>query len=127
MNRRHVYSALCIHWDHHPTDDAQHYGAGTDAEQIRRYLRMVKPDTTQYHTIGCFGYVGFPSAIAPVVPGLVGDPLKIWAQVCAEEHIPFGCYAASFDCQSPIPVAQWRCINQDGVVSDRYYCPNGPW
>ena len=76
MNRRHVYKALCIHWDHHPMDAAQHYGAGTSAEEIRRYLRTVKPDVTQYHTIGCMGYVNFPSTIAPVVPGLVGDPLK---------------------------------------------------
>ncbi len=35
---RNVYTALCVHWDHHPVDAAQHYGAGTDAEQIRRLL-----------------------------------------------------------------------------------------
>jgi hypothetical protein len=127
MNRQRVYKALCIHWDHHPTSEEQHYGEGTNAEQIRHYLRTVQPDVTQYHTIGCTGYASFPSAIAPVVPGLHGDPLQIWAQSCAAEGVPFGCYAASFDCQSPTPVPQWRCVNRAGVVSEHDYCPNGPW
>jgi hypothetical protein len=127
MNRRRVYNALCIHWDHHPSDATQHYGAGTRAEQIRSYLRTVKPDVTQYHTIGYLGYAGYPSSIAPVVPGLVGDPLQTWALACAAEGIPFGCYAASFSCHSPQPTPEWRCVNRAGVVSDVDYCSNGPW
>ncbi|HEY3290453.1 MAG TPA: alpha-amylase family protein, partial [Anaerolineae bacterium] len=127
MNSRPVYSGLSIHWDHHPENSLQHYGSGTDAEQIRAYLRRVKPDVTQYHAIGCFGYASFPSEVAPVVPGLCGDPLKTWATVCAEEHVSFGCYAATFDCRSPGQVPEWRCVNHSGTVSSQYYCPNGPW
>lgn len=127
MSRQRVYKALCIHWDHHPMDGTQHYGAGTDADEIRNYLRTVKPDVTQYHTIGCMGYVNFPSTLAPMVPGLVGDPLGTWSRVCAEEGVPLGCYAAAFDAQSPRSVPQWRCVNRAGVVSERDYCPNGPW
>ena len=63
MNRRRVYSAFCVHWDHHAVDAAQHYGAGTDAEQIRHYLHTVKPDVTQYHSLGCYGYANFPSTV----------------------------------------------------------------
>ncbi len=123
-----IYRGLCIHWDHHPHPvETPHYGAGTDAEQIRRYLRAVRPDVTQYHTIGCYGYASYPSHIAPPVPGLVGDPLATWAQVCAEEGVPFGCYVASFDCGYPQPVPQWRCVSRAGAPSDRHYCPNGPW
>lgn len=127
MSRNHLYDALSIHWDHHPQDAAQHYGAGTEVSQIRHYLQTVKPDIVQYHTIGCMGYVNFPSAIAPVVAGLVGDPVMKWAQTCKEEAVAFGCYAASFDCQFPYAVPQWRCINRAGAVSDHNYCPNGPW
>jgi len=125
--KREVYKALCIHWDHHPTLETPNYGAGTNAEEIRQYLREVKPDLVQYHTIGCKGYVNFPSKIAPVVPGLVGDPLKVWREVCTEEGIEFGCYAASFSAWYPQPVPQWRCINREGIISDKDYCPNGPW
>ena len=127
MTRPSIYTALCVHWDHHPVDAAQHYGAGTSAEQIRRYLRAVRPDVTQYHTIGCMGYVNYASHIAPAVPGLVGDPLRVWSDVCAEEGIEFGCYAASFACGSPEPHPQWRCINRAGVVSEQDYCPNSAW
>ena len=127
MGKRHVYRALCVHWDHHPTLDTPHYGSGTDAEQNRRYLRTVRPDVTQYHTGGYKGYVNYQSKIAPVVPGLVGDPLSVWSRVCAEEGIPLGCYVASFGSYFPEPLPQWRCVNRAGVVSDLYYCPNGPW
>ncbi len=127
MNHQRVYKALCIHWDHHPESDAQHYGAGTDANQIRQYLQMVQPDVTQYHTIGCYGYASFPSHVAPVVPGLHNDPLRIWADTCSELGVPFGCYAAAFDCRSPVPVPQWRTVNRAGLISEHDYCPNGPW
>src|SRR5690242_4684951 len=127
MNRQRVYKALCIHWDHQPHGTEQHYGQGTNAEQIRRYLRSVGPGATQYIALGMFGYAGFPSAVAPVVPGLHGDPLRIWADVCAEEGVPFGCYAASFNCRSPQVVPEWRCVNRAGALSERDYCPNSPW
>ncbi len=127
MTRPSIYTALCVHWDHHPVDATQRYGAGVNADEIRRYLQAVKPDVTQYHTIGCVGYVNYPSAIAPVVPGLTGDPLKVWSEVCAEEGIAFGCYAASFACGSPEPHPQWRCVSRAGVVSTQDYCPNSPW
>lgn len=127
MTRPSIYTALCVHWDHHPLDATQHYGAGVSADQIRRYLELVRPDVTQYHTIGCAGYVNYPSAIAPVVPGLTGDPLQVWSDVCAQEGVAFGCYAASFACGSPEPHPQWRCVNRAGVVSTQDYCPNSPW
>ena len=122
-----VYNALCIHWDHHPENAAQQYGKGTDIAQIRRYLQCVKPDATQCHAIGCFGYASYPSDIAPVVPGLIGDPLQKWVEACAKEGVAFGCYAASFDCQSPVSVPQWRCVTSSGAISTQHYCANGPW
>ena len=127
MNRRRVYSALSIHWDHHPESLGQHYGKGTSSTEIRNYLRTVKPDITQYHALGCFGYASYPSIIAPVVPGLCGDPLATWSQVCLEENVGFGCYVASFDCQSPVDVVQWRCISRAGESSKQHFCTNGPW
>ena len=127
MTHRPVYAALCVHWDHHPVDAAQRYGSGTHPDQIRRYLRAVKPDVTQYHTIGCKGYVNYPSRIAPAVPGLIGDPLAAWSQACADENVPFGCYAASFACASPAPHPEWRCVSRAGVVSEQDYCPNSRW
>ncbi len=127
MSNKDVYRALCVHWDHHPTLNTPHYGAGTDAEQIRRYLRAVRPDVTQYHSIGCKGYVNFPSKIAPAVPGLVGDPLQVWSEACAAEGVALGVYAAAWAAGYPEPVPQWRCVNRAGVVSDQHFCPNGPW
>ena len=123
-----VYPGLCIHWDHHPgPEHTPHYGAGTSEDDIRSYLRRVRPDTVQYHTIGAWGYVSYPSTIAPTVPGLVGDPLATWSRVCREERVAFGCYAASFAAWYPEAVPRWRCMNRSGVVSEKDYCPNGPW
>lgn len=128
MSASHLYPGLCIHWDHHPDPvETPQYGAGVDAEQIRRYLREVRPDVTQCHTMGCYGYVSYPSRIAPPVPGLVGDPLATWSQVCAEEGVAFGCYVAAHMGQYPGPAAEWRLVNRSGDTQKEGFCANGPW
>jgi len=120
--------AFCVHWDHHPhPKDTPNYGAGTDEEEIREYIRIVKPDMMQYHALGCYGYASFPSKIALPVPGLVGDPLAIWSRICREEGVKFGIYVASYGAGSPLEVPRWREIGKDGKVKPTYYCYNGPW
>ncbi len=127
MFKHPYFNSFAVHWDHHAVDSYQKYGNGTNYEDIRRYLNKVKPDFIQCHTIGCRGYANFPSEIAPVVPGLVGDPLRIWADAAKEEGIPFGCYVATFAAFYPKLVPQWRCKSADGKYSETFYCANGPW
>lgn len=117
-----------VHWDHHPgPNETPHYGAGTRAQEIRNYIRAVRPDMMQYHALGGYGYASFTSEIAPPVPGLVGDPLSIWKAVCDEEDVPFGLYVAAYACGYPKKVPQWCEISKDGKPKADRYCYNGPW
>lgn len=47
-----VYRDLCIHWDYHPDPGIPAYGRGTNPDAIREYIRRVRPEVMQYHTIG---------------------------------------------------------------------------
>lgn len=128
MSPTKVYHDLCIHWDYHPGLNTPAYGRGTNPAAIREYIRRVRPEVMQYHTIGAYGYANFPSRIAPVVPGLVGDPPAIWAQVCREEGTKFGCYMAAAACSHPdkAQTEKYRMVTSGGD-SISFYCYNGPW
>lgn len=119
---------LLIHWDHHANPKTTpEYGRGTNAGQIREYIRSVRPDRMQIHTIGCFGYAAYRSAIAPVVPGLVGDPLATWKQVCEEEGVKLGFYVATYACDHPEGLLHWRERDSDGNPKKQHYCYNSAW
>lgn len=121
-------SQFHVHWDHHPSPkDTPDYGAGTNADEIRAYVRAVRPDMMQYHALGCHGYASFPSRVAPPVPGLVGDPLRTWKEVCEQESIRLGIYVATYVADYPEPVPQWREVDREGRPRQRCYCYNGPW
>jgi len=116
------YRGLCILWDHHPHGEDQNYGAGTSADEIRAYVRAVRPDFMQIQALGCFGYTSFPSRIGVPVQGLVGDPLAVWSKVCAEEGIAFGAYLAAYAGICPNARPDWNVVTRDGNASTGGYC-----
>lgn len=126
-DRNRIDCAFAIHWDHHPTGPEQQYGAGTSAREIRAYLRRIRPDYTQFHALGQAGYAAFPSQIAPVVPGLVGDPVKTWCDTCRAEKMPFGIYVATFACGFPRPAPRWQAQDRSGKTIPGWFCWNGPY
>ena len=128
MNTRRLYPGLCIHWDHHPHPDlTPRYGSGTDAGQIRRYLRQVRPDVVQCHAIGTFGYASFPSRHATPVPGLVGDPLATWKRICDEEGVRFGCYVSTFGHGRAAAEGRYHVEDRAGHTLRNWVCPNKPY
>lgn len=125
-SRRQVYPGLCIHFDHHPHPElAPAYGAGTKSEDIRRYLRAVKPDAIQYHAIGTFGYCSFPTRIGTPVPGLVDDPLRTWKDACDAEGVNFGVYCSTYG--GGRLAGRYAVRNRDGDTLEKWVCPNTPY
>ena len=102
----------------------------TDQEEaIRAYLDPVRPDGVVYPLMcGAHnGHATFPSRIAKPLPGLVGDPPAVLAQVCREKGIPFGAYIPSFGNGGPMDRAKWMTVDAEGHYSNHRYCHNGPW
>ncbi len=76
-----------IHFDLHPNKSDTALGRDVTEENIRAFLRRVRPDFVQYDCVGVPGYSGYPTKIGWPAPGMVKDSLAIWRKVTREERV----------------------------------------
>ena len=76
-----------IHFDLHPNKSDAALGRDVTEENIRAFLRRVRPDFVQYDCVGVPGYSGYPTKVGWPAPGMVKDWLAIWRQVTREERV----------------------------------------
>lgn len=76
-----------IHFDLHPNKSDTELGRDISAENIRDFLKRVRPDFIQYDCVGVPGYSGYATQIGWPAPGIVKDSLEVWRQVTREEGV----------------------------------------
>lgn len=76
-----------VHFDLHPNKSDTALGRDVTEENIRAFLRRVRPDFIQYDCVGVPGYSGYPTNIGWPAPGIVKDSLAIWRKVTREERV----------------------------------------
>jgi hypothetical protein len=99
----------------------------TKLEEFKDYICHAKPDMIELEALRGTGYAFFPSNIAPVLPGLVGDPIAEWASICRDEGVKVGIYVAAWACGDPQPKAGWNEIDKNGNIKSAMHCYNSPW
>ena len=125
-----------IHIDHHATPNGSpELGAGVEADDLRRLLRMVRPDMLQYHSAGHPGWSLAPTKVGVTCPTLKKDFLRIWADVCREEGVKFGFYfSTGYNDVAGEAHPEWQRINAEGEPyplawgdAGRNLCFNSPY
>ena len=76
-----------IHFDLHPNKSDTMLGRDVSEENIRAFLRRVRPDFIQYDCVGVPGYSGYPTKVGWPAPGIVKDSLAVWRKVTREERV----------------------------------------
>ena len=76
-----------IHFDLHPNKSDTALGRDVTEENIRTFLRRVRPDFIQYDCVGVPGYSGYPTKVGWPAPGIVKDSLAVWRKVTREERV----------------------------------------
>ncbi len=76
-----------IHFDLHPNKADTELGRDVREENIREFLRRVRPDFIQYDCVGVPGYSGYPTKVGWPAPGIVQDSLAVWRKVTREEGV----------------------------------------
>lgn len=76
-----------IHFDLHPNKSDTVLGRDVSEENIRAFLRRVRPDFIQYDCVGVPGYSGYPTKVGWPAPGIVKDSLAVWRKVTREERV----------------------------------------
>jgi hypothetical protein len=76
-----------IHFDLHPNKSDTELGRDVSEENIRGFLKRVRPDFIQYDCVGVPGYSGYATKIGWPAPGIVNDSLAVWRKVTREEGV----------------------------------------
>jgi hypothetical protein len=76
-----------IHFDLHPNASDTALGRDVTEDNIRAFLRRVRPDYIQYDCVGVPGYSGYPTKIGWPAPGIVKDSLAVWRKVTREDRV----------------------------------------
>lgn len=116
----------------HPVN-AGVYGAATDWDVMRRYLREVRPDLLITQALGFWGWSSYASAIAPSPVEARLDFVDRLAALCREEQTRLGFMVESWQTVgdarpfSPVEQARWFRVDAAGNRDLGFFCPNSPF
>jgi hypothetical protein len=116
----------------HPVN-AGVYGAATDWDAMRRYLREVRPDLLITQALGFWGWSSYASAIAPSPVEARLDFVDRLAALCREEQTRLGFMVESWQTVgdarpfSPVEQARWFRVDAAGNRDLGFFCPNSPF
>jgi alpha-L-fucosidase len=108
-------SFLGIHFDFHAGPDCNQIGKNTTREMIENVITQVRPDYVQIDCKGHPGLSSYPTNVGNRAPGFVGDPLRLWRQVTAEQGVAlYMHYSGVWDSEAIRQHPEWGVINADG-------------
>lgn len=115
---RRADSFLGIHYDFHAGDDCTEIGKNTSREMVENIIQQVKPDYIQIDCKGHRGLSSYPTKVGNRAPGFVGDPLRVWREVTAEQGVAlFMHYSGVWDSEAIRQHPDWGAINADGKTN----------
>lgn len=117
-----------LHYDLHPNAGDTELGAAATVEHVREELGRVRPDWVQYDCKGHPGYAGYPTRVGTPAPGIVGDALKVWAQVAHDMGIPIAVhYSGTWDDVAASTHPDWARVGPDGRPYGGTICHRSPY
>lgn len=111
--------AFGFHFDFH-AKPGYPVGATLRRADIERICRVFRPDFLQVDCKGHPGWASYPTTLGNAVPGIVGDPLRLWREVTAREGVPLYCHysgvidnrwAAEHRLETPLQEDGRRCAD----------------
>jgi len=125
---RRADSFLGIHFDFHARPADTNIGANTTAEMVNKIIDIVHPDYLQIDCKGHPGFCSYPTKVGNPVPGIIGDPLKVWRQATAERGVSlFMHYSGVWDGAAVSNHQEWAAIKSDGKPSHTATSVFGPY
>jgi hypothetical protein len=104
-----------IHFDLHPNKADTELGRDVREENIREFLRRVRPDFIQYDCVGVPGYSGYPTKVGWPAPGIVQDSLAVWRRVTREEGVALLIHYCVLWNQAAVEHhSDWAAVNAQG-------------
>jgi hypothetical protein len=108
-------SFLGMHFDFHARPDDKEIGKNTTRAMIENVIRRVKPDYLQIDCKGHPGWSSYPTKVGAAVPGITGDPLRVWRQVTAEHGVSlFMHYSGVIDNEACNRHPDWAALPAGG-------------
>lgn len=119
--KRRCDSFLGVHFDFHATLDDHGVGARTTPESIQKVIDAMHPDYIQCDTKGHPGIASFRTKYGTQAPDMVGDPLKIWRQVTADNGVAlFAHYSGVYEKEAIRLHPEWGRLKPDGTRDTEY-------
>ncbi len=119
---------LGVHFDFHAKATDTNIGARTTPEMVAAILDKVRPDYIQIDCKGHPGYASYPTRLGNAVPGIVGDPLRIWREVTAQRGVAlYVHYSGVWDSHAAAMHPEWAARNADGKPNPRAMSVFGPY
>ena len=102
-----------VHFDFHSNQTADGIGEKLDGEEIRAFIKEVRPDFLQCDVKGHGGYSSYPTKIGYATPNIKKDILRIWRDVTKEENVAiFALYSGILDAIQADLHPDWRVENK---------------
>jgi hypothetical protein len=119
---------LGIHFDFHAGPDCKEVGQHTTPEMVQTILDKVHPDYIQVDCKGHPGYSSYPTKVGNPVPGIVGDPLRVWRDVTLRNGVTlFVHYSGVWDSHAVATHPDWAARNAAGKPSENATSVFGPY
>ena len=119
--RRRATSFLGIHFDFHARDTGTPVGQFFDRNVVERIIDEVKPDYVQCDCKGHHGVASYPTLVGYPAPGLVGDPLRIWRDVTAEQGVAlYVHFSGIYDEKAMELHPEWAVVDESGCLDQRH-------
>ena len=119
---------LGIHFDFHAGPKCKEVGRHTTPEMIQLILDKVHPDYIQIDCKGHPGYSSYPTKVGNPVPGIVGDPLRVWREVTRRNGVSlFMHYSGVVDVHAVTTHPDWAAHDAAGKPSKKATSVFGPY
>jgi len=125
---RRADSFLGIHFDFHAKADDTNVGQNTTPAMVETIINLVHPDYLQIDCKGIYGLSSYPTKVGHPVPGIIGDPLRVWREVTAARGVGlYMHYGGLEDAKAIKEHPDWAAINADGQPNESVASVFGPY
>jgi len=125
---RRADSFLGIHFDFHANAGDTNVGQNTTPAMVETIINLVHPDYLQIDCKGAAGFSSYPTKVGHPVPGIIGNPLRVWREVTAARGVGLYMHFGGLEDAKAIKEhPDWAAINADGQPNDRVASVFGPY
>lgn len=111
-------SFLGVHFDFHAGPDCKEVGRNTTRGMIETIIELIHPDYLQIDCKGHPGLSSYPTRVGNQAPGIIGDPLRLWREVTAEQGVSlYMHYSGVWDSEAIRQHPDWGVINANGSTN----------